>query len=44
MGEEELEKFLFIARDVHVQIREIKEKYPHIAPQYFREAARNEAR
>ena len=44
MGEEELEKFLFIARDVHMQIREIREKYPHIAPRYFREAASSEAR
>lgn len=43
MNEAELEQFLFIARDVHMQIRGIREKYPHVAPKYFREAAKAEA-
>jgi transcriptional regulator with XRE-family HTH domain len=44
MTDEEREKFLFVARDVHIQIREIRDKYPHIAPKYFREAADVDAR
>lgn len=30
------EKLLFVARDIPGQIQEIKEKYPHVAPAYFR--------
>jgi transcriptional regulator with XRE-family HTH domain len=44
LTEEEREIMLFVARDVHMQIREIREKYPHVAPKYFREAAQVDAR
>lgn len=43
LTEEEREILLFVARDVHLQIREIRDKYPHVAPKYFREAARVDA-
>lgn len=35
------EKLLFLARDIPGQIQEIKEKYPHVSPAYFRKAASN---
>jgi|SRR6267142_6848532 len=33
------EKLLFLARDIPGQIQEIKEKYPRVAPAYFRKAS-----
>jgi transcriptional regulator with XRE-family HTH domain len=36
------ERVVFLARDVARQIREIKEKYPHQAPAYFRRVIREE--
>jgi len=39
---EDRERFMFIARGVSAQIKEIKDKYPTVAPQYFRKAARKE--
>ena len=44
LTEEEREIMLFVARDVYMQIREIREKYPHVAPKYFRDAAQADAR
>jgi len=38
-GEDE-ERMLFLARGIPAQIREIKEKFPNIAPSYFRKAAK----
>ena len=40
-GEDE-EQLLFLARDIPAQIQEIKEKFPNIAPTYFRRALRKE--
>jgi len=40
-GEDE-EKLLFLARDIPAQIQEIKEKFPNIAPAYFRRALKKE--
>jgi transcriptional regulator with XRE-family HTH domain len=40
-GQDE-ERVVFLARDVPKQIREIKEKYPHQAPAYFRRVIRKE--
>ena len=36
------EKLVFLARDIPGQIREIKEKFPNVAPNYFRRAARKD--
>jgi transcriptional regulator with XRE-family HTH domain len=33
------EELLFFARDIPGQIQEIKEKYPHVSPAYFRKAS-----
>jgi transcriptional regulator with XRE-family HTH domain len=38
-GEDE-ERMLFLARGIPAQIQEIKEKFPNIAPSYFRKAAK----
>jgi transcriptional regulator with XRE-family HTH domain len=38
------EEFLFLARDIPGQIQEIKEKYPRVAPAYFRKASNPEKR
>jgi HTH-type transcriptional regulator, competence development regulator len=38
------EELLFLARDIPAQIQEIKEKYPHVAPAYFRRASDSEKR
>ena len=35
---EEEEEMLFLAIGVREQIAQIKEKYPHVAPAYFRKA------
>jgi transcriptional regulator with XRE-family HTH domain len=40
-GEDE-EKLLFLARDIPAQIQEIKDKFPNIAPTYFRRALKKE--
>lgn len=39
---EDEEKLVFLARDISGQIREIKEKFPNVAPGYFRKAAKKE--
>lgn len=36
--ETDAESLMFFARDIPGQIQEIKEKYPHVAPAYFRKA------
>jgi len=38
--DEDEEKLIFLARDIPAQIQEIKEKFPNIAPFYFRKAAK----
>ena len=38
-GEDE-EKLIFLARNISAQIQEIKDKFPNIAPSYFRKAAK----
>ena len=40
-GEDD-EKLIFIARGIPAQIQEIKDKFPNIAPSYFRKAAKKE--
>lgn len=40
-GENE-ERLMFLARGIPAQIQEIKEKFPNIAPSYFRKAAKKE--
>lgn len=36
------EELIFLARDVESQIKEIKEKFPNVAPEYFRKFLRKE--
>jgi transcriptional regulator with XRE-family HTH domain len=38
-GEDE-ERLIFLARGIPAQIQEIKDKFPNIAPSYFRKAAK----
>ena len=38
------EKLIFLARGIPAQIQEIKDKFPNIAPSYFRKAAKKDER
>jgi len=38
LKKEELEQLLFIARGIPAQIKDIKERFPNVSPQYLRRA------
>jgi len=40
--EKEREKFMFVARNISAQIKEIQERYPNVSPDYFRRALKKE--